>query len=91
MQKHGEFIGIYIVEPEVASIGGWPEEGYSAILADGKGGEFIIDDCFDTPEEAKQAAENYQQEYYSSDLIWSAESRMQAGMGLGIDAYNDFY
>lgn len=82
MKNHGEFISVIPSDPEI-------DEGYWAVLADGKGGEFILDDCFDTPEEAKQAGEDYRRDYYSSDLTWSAEQRMQAGMAFGVDGYND--
>jgi hypothetical protein len=53
------------------------------------GMEETADNSFDTPAEAKTAMREYVQELNSNDTSDQDERAMQAGMGHGIDAYND--
>ncbi|HET8550902.1 MAG TPA: hypothetical protein VFM97_00310 [Gammaproteobacteria bacterium] len=66
-----------------------PEEGYWAVIQGANGRPEIIDDCFDTPEEADRAGRAYRREYLSDRRADAREAAMEAAMLGGCDAYNE--
>ncbi|HET7675653.1 MAG TPA: hypothetical protein VFL54_09050 [Gammaproteobacteria bacterium] len=66
-----------------------PEHGYWAVVQGANGKPDIIDDCFDTPEEAERAGRSYRAEYLADCRADARESAMQAGMLGGCEAYNE--
>ena len=65
-------------------------DGYWLVLEDREPGtQFVVDNRWDTREEAEKEGRAFKEEMRLIDAEWQRESAYQAGMGMGCDAYND--
>ena len=85
---HLDFIEAVKADPEIAKIGGHSETGYWAIIEGKDGKPEMIDDCFASEAEAMKGADEFREEYLKNCQL-DHESAVQAGMGMGLGAYND--
>lgn len=67
-------------------------DGFLVILEDnrGPGSEFILDDRFDTEEQAEADGRDIRRVNLGSVASERSEGATQAGMAGGCDAYNDY-
>lgn len=78
-----EFIEVITADPEIA-------DGYWAVVEGKDGTPTIIDNCFDTPEEAEREGRAYREDVLRDSAQQEREAAFQAGMGMGCAGYNDF-
>ena len=78
-----DFVEVIPADPAVAN-------GYWSVVEGPDGIPEIIDNCFDTPEEAEQAGRGHKDAYYAESQQQAREAAFQIGMAAGCDAYNDF-
>jgi len=64
-------------------------DGFWAVIEGRDGVAEIIDDQFETREEAEEAGMRYGAEVRQCEAEWQHEQAMEAGMLHGVDAYNE--
>jgi len=88
----GDFIEVIAADKKYV-----PEGGWWAVIVGDDGTHEIIDDCFDSPEEAKVAGRNFKQARAICDAEWKREIAIEEstlignyyGQRVGMETYNE--
>jgi len=77
-----DFIEVVRADPE-------SDDGYWAVIEGRDGKPDIVDNCFDTPEQAEAAGRAFKAEYYAEERMQQLEIAREVGAVLGCSAYNE--